>query len=125
MSTSRLMAALALPARERVLRLVSAPALAARLVAVMKANLEAMVRYRPGRYDGEIHLFRAGEQLEGVLADQFEYSAAPDLGWGEVSGARVHVHEVPGNHFSMMGEPHVRALAAALAALLAPREVRA
>jgi thioesterase domain-containing protein len=30
----------------------------------------------------------------------------------------VHVHEVPGNHFSMMSEPHVRTLAGALTRVL-------
>jgi polyketide synthase PksN len=120
----------ALAPRDRVRRLVGHDALASRLVAVMKANLEAMVRYRVGSTPGELHLFRAAEPLAGVLADQFEYATAPDLGWGAATGARVHVHEVPGNHFSMMGEPHVRALAAALGRVLAAgntsrREARA
>jgi acyl transferase domain-containing protein/thioesterase domain-containing protein/acyl carrier protein len=117
----------ALPPAERARRLVGHDGLAARLVAVMKANLEAMVRYRVGPMPGALHLFRAAEPLAGVLAGQFEYAAAPDLGWAAATGARVHVHEVPGNHFSMMGEPHVQALAAALARVLAEdrREVRA
>jgi thioesterase domain-containing protein len=118
----------ALPPAERARRLVGHDGLAARLVAVMKANLEAMMRYRVGPMPGVLHLFRAAEPLAGVLAGQFEYAAAPDLGWGAATGARVHVHEVPGNHFSMMGEPHVQALAAALARVLTEddrREVRA
>jgi thioesterase domain-containing protein/acyl carrier protein len=123
-----------LPPRERVLRLVGsggatdvARPLVARLVAVMKANLEAMVRYRPGVVDVDLHLFRARDALDGVLAEQFTVSDAPDVGWGAHTRGAVHVHPVPGNHFSMMGEPHVRALAAALAAVLdAPaREVAA
>ena len=125
----------ALPPAERVLRLVGsgeasevARPLAARLVAVMKANLEAMVRYRPGVVDADLHLFRAREQLDGVLTGQFTVSDAPDLGWGAHSGGAVHVHPVAGNHFSMMGEPHVRALAAAVSSVLdrlLPREARA
>jgi thioesterase domain-containing protein len=107
-----------LPAGERVRRLVGHDALAARLVAVMKANLEAMVRYRVAPPSGPLHLFRAADPLAGVLAGQFDYHASPDLGWGAASGARVQVHEVPGNHFSMMGEPHVRALADALSLAL-------
>jgi thioesterase domain-containing protein/NAD(P)-dependent dehydrogenase (short-subunit alcohol dehydrogenase family) len=110
---------------ERVLRLVGhgadselARPLARRLLAVMKANLEAMVRYRVSDYRGEMHLFRAREPLDGVLSGQFTYGSERDLGWHAASGAQVIVHDVPGNHFSMMGEPHVRSLAGALSRVL-------
>ena len=110
---------------ERVMRLVGGSEdstlkrpLATRLVSVMKANLEAMVRYRVRDYAGTVHLFRAREPLSGVLAGQFSYDRARDLGWGEASGAQVHVHEVPGNHFSMLSEPHVRTLAEALGSVI-------
>jgi thioesterase domain-containing protein len=115
----------ALPPKERVRRLVGsgedtalARQLVDRLVAVKKANLEAMVRYRPRRLDVDLHLFRARDRLDSVLAGQFDYPDARDLGWGAHTDGRVHIHEVPGNHFTMVAAPHVQALAAALGALL-------
>jgi thioesterase domain-containing protein len=84
----------------------------------MKANVEAMVRYRPGRIDVDLQLFRARAPLDSVLAGQFDYPEARDLGWSAHTAGRVHVQDVPGNHFTMMGAPHVEALAGALAAVL-------
>jgi thioesterase domain-containing protein len=123
-------AALALlPAPERIRRLVGSGedtalsrALVGRLVAVMKGNLEAMVRYRPSAgarlLDVDVELFRAQAPLDDLLTGQFDYPAARDLGWGAHTRGRVRVHDVPGNHFTMLGAPHVTALAAVLAAVL-------
>jgi thioesterase domain-containing protein len=115
----------ALPPQGRIRRLVGsgedtalAQTLVPRLIAVMKANVEAMVRYRPGRVDVDLHLFRARAPLDAVLTGQFDYPDARDLGWGAHSDGRVHVYDVPGNHFTMVAAPHVEALAAALVAVL-------
>jgi thioesterase domain-containing protein len=35
--------------------------------------------------------------------------------WQQLTGASVQVHEVPGNHYSMLLEPHVRVLGGAIA----------
>jgi thioesterase domain-containing protein len=66
-------------------------------------------------------LFRAG-----TFHHSYDYSSADDpgrtieestLGWDAFGETRVHV--VPGNHITMMSQPHVAELAAKLAACLA------
>ncbi|MER5291790.1 thioesterase domain-containing protein [Streptomyces pharetrae] len=49
--------------------------------------------------------------------------ASPDLGWSELSGRPLRLRHVPGDHYTMLGEP---ATGTALAALLAapPQPVR-
>ena len=38
-------------------------------------------------------------------------SPTPDLGWSKFVGNELKVYNVPGNHLTMMTEPHVQALA--------------
>jgi thioesterase domain-containing protein len=40
----------------------------------------------------------------------------PDLGWGQLTTEGVEVHEIPGDHFSILQEPGVEILAAHLRA---------
>jgi aspartate racemase len=68
------------------------------------ANAYATRRYRPGAYLGRMTLFRAREQPE-------RYRRDPQLGWGGVSVGGLDIHEVPGDHYTMWREPHVRVLA--------------
>ena len=42
----------------------------------------------------------------------------PTLGWGEIAAGGVEVQRVPGDHYSMLREPHVNALAGELRARL-------
>ena len=35
----------------------------------------------------------------------------PTWGWKQFSEPEVEIHTVPGNHISMIGEPHVKVLA--------------
>jgi len=76
---------------------------------VFKANLNASRAYRPPPYPGPVTLFRARERPA---------EAAADLGWGEVVGGGVEVHDVGGEHASMLLRPHVEEVARRLAALL-------
>jgi len=72
-----------------------------RLTAVFRATLAALRRYRPPPAPLAATLFRA----EG---------AGDDLGWGALARGGVTVVPVPGSHESMIAEPHVETLAAAL-----------
>lgn len=76
-----------------------------RLVEVFKANSRAWSVYvpRPGR--ARLTLFKAQEQPAG------EDEADGTLGWGALSPQPVELHVVPGDHISMLAEPHVRSLA--------------
>jgi thioesterase domain-containing protein len=76
-------------------------------VDVFKANVRALGRYIPQPYVGRVTVLSAGEQA-------VEESPDPTKGWGVLATEGVECHAVPGNHYSMMREPHVRALAARL-----------
>jgi thioesterase domain-containing protein len=77
---------------------------------VEMANYLAGERYRPQVYAGPVNLFRAKEQSVGTLND-------PQLGWGDLVTA-LKVQDVPGDHSTMMKEPHVRLLAERLRACI-------
>ena len=76
-------------------------------------------RYRPGRYDGTVTLFRA----EQVAA---ESQGFPDdtLGWNRLAKA-VAVHRARGSHFTMTRGANVESLARALSDALETPEDRA
>jgi thioesterase domain-containing protein len=78
---------------------------------IFKANVLAADRYVAQRYPGKLHLFRAGEQPHGDSSD-------PTMGWADLAAGGVEVHMVPGSHFTMVREPHVRVLAEELSKCL-------
>jgi thioesterase domain-containing protein/acyl carrier protein len=83
---------------------------ARRLYQVFKNNARAIQRYVPRPYDGQIILFEASERLPG--------GAQLPYGWDAVATGPLQVYDVPGDHYSMVREPHVEALAALLSACL-------
>ncbi|MFL5535342.1 MAG: hypothetical protein ACJ8AP_06545, partial [Gemmatimonadales bacterium] len=60
--------------------------------------------YRPSPYPGSVTLFKA--RLPGSPA-----SAEGTLGWARVAKGGVEVHQVSGEHMTMMHEPQVEELA--------------
>ena len=83
---------------------------------VQKANYKALRDYAPPPYRGPVTLFSATGEPD-------EFRREKQAGWAVLAEA-VHVQEVPGDHITMVEEPHVRTLAARLAARLdgaAPR----
>ena len=73
------------------------------LIQVFKANLKALRNYWPQPQRARVTLLQAGEPFGGSPADD-------RWGWGRLAPA-VDVHVVPGDHYSMLLEPHVSALA--------------
>ncbi len=75
----------------------------------------AMLRaYRPGPYDGPITVFRAeGAGRDGPTEMGYisENADSPTLGWAELTTGMVEVLLVPGDHLTMMSEPHIEVLA--------------
>ena len=71
----------------------------------------AAQRYRPKPYPGRVILFKAAEQ-------NAQYGPDPKLGWGEVAERGVEIHEVPGDHMSILDKPRVANLAEQLRACL-------
>ncbi len=79
-------------------------------VNVLEANLHASKNYIPQVYPGHITLFQA------KLRSSKRYSDAQG-GWGDLAKG-VEVHEIPGDHTSILREPHVQVLAEKLKACL-------
>jgi amino acid adenylation domain-containing protein len=83
-----------------------------RLWSVFRSNLDALRRYRPGgrALGADVLLVRA--EQGGVPAE------AVAARWRALTSGRVVIETSPGDHFGMVREPHVRALAELLAARL-------
>jgi thioesterase domain-containing protein len=89
---------------------------AERLLGVHERLLEAQRHYVPGgTYTGPTWVFKAATPLEG-------HAPPADLGWGAWLTEPPSVHEVPGDHYTLLRTPHVRPLAETLARLLASLE---
>ena len=100
------------------------------LLATLESHVEARSRYVPQPYAGRVTLFRAHEQLLAAAALRRRPGlvkavrqiagrvADPEMGWGGLGMHGVEVHELPGNHFSMLRPPHVSTLAGELRACL-------
>ncbi|AFZ28250.1 beta-ketoacyl synthase family protein,acyltransferase family protein,phosphopantetheine-containing protein (plasmid) [Cylindrospermum stagnale PCC 7417] len=69
---------------------------------VYKANTKANCAYMPKEaYHNQVTVFHAQEEL-------FDN---PSMGWDKYSLKSVETYEVPGEHITMMAEPHVQVLA--------------
>jgi thioesterase domain-containing protein len=83
-----------------------------RILEVQKASYQALINYVPQVYPGKITLLRASEMVaedsRGVFAQSFQ---KPALGWGKLTTEPIEIHEVPGDHVTMLAEPHVQVLA--------------
>ena len=79
------------------------------------ANMRVASSYKAQPYPGRVTLFRAADSWE-------ESGRGPYLGWDHVAVGGVEVHEVPGDHVTLLEEPHVRVLAARLKTCLADHE---
>ncbi|AQT82913.1 hypothetical protein B1R94_18220 [Mycolicibacterium litorale] len=96
-----------------------------RLLDTFRACWRAGAHYRPARCDVDAALFRATEPLPELLrrahdAAGSHYGEATN-GWDRYVGGRLDVVEVPGDHLTMVTEPHVAVLAAAIAEHVATR----
>lgn len=68
-----------------------------------------LASYRPIPYRGAAVLFRAEETLRHPYMD-----IAGDFGWAKLIRGAFAIHDVPGGHMTMFGEPYIDALAAAV-----------
>jgi thioesterase domain-containing protein len=74
----------------------------------MQRDYEILEAYRPEPWQGRIVLLRAKAQPLMLWHDD------PALGWSDLARGGVDVVRLPGNHLTIMREPHVGALASAL-----------
>jgi thioesterase domain-containing protein len=90
-----------------------------RVIEVQKASYQALINYVPHCYPGKITLMRTSEVLvsdsSGVFAQSF---SQPDYCWGELTTQPIEIHRVPGDHVTMLAEPHVKVLAERLKSFL-------
>lgn len=94
------------------------------LVQVFKAN--HLVDYVPQQvYPTRIALLRSSEASVEDSASELPSEILHDAvwGWGEFSAEPVDIHFVPGNHITMMTQPHVQVLAERLRACIQEAQV--
>jgi hypothetical protein len=65
---------------------------------------KAARKYVPKEFDGNVTFFRAKVQPKGIFTD-------PLLGWGGMFRGGMEIHDVPGDHLTLMKDPYVRVLA--------------
>jgi thioesterase domain-containing protein/acyl carrier protein len=94
------------------------------LVQVFKASTRNSSRYRAqGTYHGTVALLRANEIHIEDTGIAMNLRANDDTwGWNQLAQTNVEVRIVPGDHVTMMAEPHVRTLASELAACISKAE---
>lgn len=74
------------------------------MLRVFFANSRAAYSYMPKADFSRITLFRTAKPFEKAKQDS-------TLGWNELAAGGVEVHQVPGNHLTMLRKPHVQILA--------------
>ncbi|XWK88399.1 MAG: thioesterase domain-containing protein [Phormidium sp.] len=73
------------------------------MLKIFYANAQAAYRYVPQNYPNQITVFKAAEQIDSVAQDR-------TLGWSKLA-SDIQLHQVPGNHLSLLKQPHVQTLA--------------
>ena len=81
------------------------------LLEVFRSNLQALYRYRPQPYSGQVVLFSATEQASKSTSDSSN-------GWGQLVGENIDIYKIPGDHYSIIQEPNVEILATGLKSYL-------
>ncbi|HVS00541.1 MAG TPA: amino acid adenylation domain-containing protein [Thermoanaerobaculia bacterium] len=71
---------------------------------VFQANFRALESYSGAPCAAPVILFKAAETVRPEA----------DLGWSRLSQGPVEVHALPGDHYTLLQQPHVQALAARL-----------
>jgi thioesterase domain-containing protein len=80
-------------------------------VLIREAHDRAMNHYHPPSYDGDVVLFRAEDQGDGVVYP-------PHLGWEGFVRGGLEIVTIPGAHLTIFEEPHVAEFAAKLSEVL-------
>jgi 3-oxoacyl-(acyl-carrier-protein) synthase/thioesterase domain-containing protein/NAD(P)-dependent dehydrogenase (short-subunit alcohol dehydrogenase family) len=89
-----------------------------------RAAFRAMMSYRIPSYDESVWLFRAREPFPSAYFGDGSRGAAwddPDLGWRPFL-TRLKIIQVPGNHLTVVQDPHAVELGRAIATALAEQQ---
>lgn len=87
------------------------------VVSMCRAHVAALAGYRPAPYAGEVLLFRA-DRPAGKRARRVERREHDDTGRWQALFADLRLVSVKGNHYSIMREPQVAAIATEMVARL-------
>ncbi len=82
------------------------------LFAIMRANQQALTRYQPQAYPGQMTLLQTRAQLRQSPQD-------PTWGWGQFVQGGVVRYEIPGHHLNLLRFPQVQVVAETLTRCLA------
>ncbi|BAY15291.1 beta-ketoacyl synthase [Anabaenopsis circularis NIES-21] len=77
-----------------------------RFFKVYQSNLQAVCKYEPQVYSNRMILLQASDSNEG-----FDYPNDPSWGWQQLSSEPVEIYTIPGNHYTMLTQPHAQVLA--------------
>ncbi len=75
-----------------------------RMFRVYRSNYLAMYRYQPQPYPGKITFLCASEKID-------QASQYPNQDWEKLAGEGLEIYLIPGNHSTIIREPHVSVLA--------------
>ncbi|QKW10972.1 amino acid adenylation domain-containing protein [Streptomyces sp. NA04227] len=107
---------------EGVLPAGSTGAVVRRLFRVYEANWRATAAYRPDVVDQDLVLLHASEPLPAVLDAMHSHAESlhqdPANGWGALTAGELTVVDVPGDHLTIMEEPHIAHLVKAVTELI-------
>ncbi len=81
------------------------------LLNVLESNLQATKSYTPQVYQGRATLFWC--EYQSLYIEKY-----PDLGWGNLVSGGIDTVFIPGEHLSLLAEPHVRVFAEKLKSVL-------
>jgi len=77
---------------------------------LFKLHVQAMRNYIPQVYPLPITIFRASEEIIHDFDNPEWSSSDPLLGWGKCSSQPIQTVDIPGDHFSILVEPHIQEL---------------
>ena len=89
---------------ELITKLSNLDMLKPELLAIVDCNLQARKDYQPQVYSGQATLFWSNYQSQYI-------DLHPQLGWDELILGGIETCHLPGDHSSLMKEPHVQVLA--------------
>jgi thioesterase domain-containing protein len=89
-----------------------------KLFDIFKIYANTTRRYKPGTYEGRISLFLPADDFASIFNADYdnaykkstETKVTPVEGWGRLATGGVDVHQIPGDHFSILHEPNVKVL---------------
>jgi amino acid adenylation domain-containing protein len=76
-----------------------------RMLQVFQTNYQAAYRYIPKPYPGRITLFCSSEKVVEVTQED------PSQGWDKLADCGLEISKIPGDHYTIVREPHVQILA--------------